>query len=527
MHTFRQKKKPIIYILGYSLFILFWLIVICLSLELFERLRWKHIEKTNKFVRIRRGELLMKEWDEGREEGIHYGEGKTLFTPQQLLVGDEWCLPEPEPLDLWSYRFQIYFNEDETFREAFRTIYDIKQINLNIDKNNFDITCSLTNESVGENNNLPLYQEIIKKIPKDVFQLYRAFLWQETMQEKPYNFFFYPVCDNSENYSFYVFIFPYKGKNDLINPWVGKLTVNDLWDINYFSYIPHINSTESPFRINNFGYRDKDFRVPKPDGVYRILCIGASTTEEGVSNRETYPKFLEQELQKHFGENKIEVFNCGISGMILKKHCAKLPDYLYLQPDFVILYEGINDVIYEVFPRAFDNEPFMTRIALLLSLFARRQMRSVFPYPQEEIDKYINQSIFRYIDYLFHAFLARDINMCISSIGVPYREKLNKEDRDYYDFYYDKEWGWANSTFKEYSDVMKIYNQQLKDYCERNGILYIPVAENIPASTRYFGDICHMRQEGVKLKAKIMADTLIPYLEQVLGHSENVTTSSE
>ncbi|HOK10232.1 MAG TPA: hypothetical protein PLJ10_11305, partial [Candidatus Hydrogenedens sp.] len=183
MHTSRQKKKPIIYILGYSLFILFWLIVICLSLELFERLRWKHIEKTNKFVRIRRGELLMKEWDEGREEGIHYGEGKTLFTPQQLLVGDEWCLPEPEPLDLWSYRFQIYFNEDETFREAFRTIYDIKQINLNIDKNNFDITCSLTNESVGENNNLPLYQEIIKKIPKDVFQLYRAFLWQETMQE--------------------------------------------------------------------------------------------------------------------------------------------------------------------------------------------------------------------------------------------------------------------------------------------------------------------------------------------------------
>ncbi|MGC8738445.1 MAG: SGNH/GDSL hydrolase family protein [Candidatus Hydrogenedens sp.] len=525
MELKHKKTKRFVYILGYCFFILFWFIVICLSLELFERLRWKYIEKTNKFVRIRRGELLIKEWDEGKEEGVHYGEGKNLFSLQQLYVGDEWCLPEPDPLEMWSYRFNFYFDEDETFQEAFRTIYDIKQFKLNINKKSFDITCSPTDKAFGINDNLLIYQEIIKTIPKDMFQSYRAFLWHETMQEKPYKFFFYPLRENLENYSFYVFALPYRGKNDSINPWVGKLSVNDLWDINYFSYMPHRNSTEMAFRINNFGYRDKDFKVPKPEGVFRILCIGASTTEEGISNQETYPKFLEQELKKHFGENRIEVFNCGISGMVLKKHCAKLPDYLYFQPDMVILYEGINDVVYEVFSHAFDSKRVITRIALLFSLFMRRQIRSVLQYPQEEIDEYINQYIFRYIDYILHSFLSRGIDMCISSIGVPYREKVNKEERDYYDFYYDKEWGWANSSFQQYSDVMKRFNQQLRDYCENNGLLYIPVAENMPAGTKYFGDICHMRQEGVKLKAKIMADTLIPYLERVLSHPKTVTAS--
>lgn len=522
-----NRKKKRVYILGYSLFVLFWIIVICLSLELFERLRWKYIEKTNKFVRIRRGELLIKEWDEGREEGIQYGEGKNLFPQQYLYVGDEWCEPEPDPLEMWSYRFQIYFDEDETFQSVFRTIYDIRQFRVDINKINQDITCSPISPNLDETKNFPLYLPIIKNIPEKHFQSGRAFLFESEVQGNPYQFFFYPIRDNNENYSFLTFLLPYKGKMDRINPWLGNLPTNKLWNINYFSYIPHINSTEMPFRVNNFGFRDRDIKVPKPEGVFRILCIGSSTTEEGISNQETYPKLLEQELQKYFGKNRIEVFNCGVSGMALKKHCGKLPDYLYLQPDLVILYEGVNDIVYEVFSHAFDNALFVERHAFLLSHFARRQLRFIFSYPKEDIDKYMNLIIFKYIDYLYHGFLSRDINICISSIGVPYREKLNREDRDYYDFYYDKEWGWANSTFQQYSNTMQIYNQRLKDYCKQNGLLYIPVAENIPASTKYFGDICHMRQEGVKLKAKTMADTLIPYLERVLGNPETTTVSSD
>ncbi len=518
----KNRKRKIVTFVGYSLFILLWLIVICFSLELWERLRWKHIEKTNKFVRIRKGELLMKEWDGEQEEGIHYGEGKHLFLPQQILVGDEWCEPEPDPLELWSYRLQFYFSEDTLFQSAFRTIYNLSQFRVEGNKDSQEVLCSAISDDV-DKNKLPLFQSVISNIPKNKFFTELAFLQEGNIEGKQYRFFFYPIWENKGSYVYHTFAYPYRGSEDYLNPALEKAPANNLWEINYFCYIPHINSTQMPFRINNFGFRDRDFKIPKEEGVFRILCIGASTTEEGNTNTETYPKFLEQELRKHFGENRIEVFNCGVSGMILKKHCAKLPDYLYLQPDMVILYEGINDIVYEIFPHSFYNKPVSIRLAFLLSHFARRQMRFLFNYSQEELEKHIQENIFEYIVYLRDVFLSRNIDICISSVGVPYRDKLNKVERDYYDFYYDKEWGWANSTFQQYCDIMEIYNQMLKNYCEKNAILYIPVAENIPASAKYYGDICHMRQAGIKLKAKIMAETLIPYLEQILGKPENPT----
>lgn len=522
-----QKKRKIIYVFGYCIFILFWLIVICLSLELFERFRWKYIEKTNKFVRIRRGELLFKEWNEGQEEGIQYGEGKNLSPPQQLYVGDEWCEPEPDPLETWSYRLNFYLDEDEIFQSAFRSIYDIKQFRLDISKKDHTFNCSSIHSDFDEPINFSQYLTLIKNIPLKLLQMGRAFFYEANISSQPQQFFFYPIHDNIDTYSFHVFLINQEGKSTPLNPLLAELPTDNLWSVKYFEYRPHINSTEMLFRTNNFGFRDRDFTVPKPDGVFRILCIGASTTEEGISNQETYPKFLEQELQKHLGKNKIEVFNCGISGMTLKKHFVKLPDYLYLQPDLVILYEGINDVVYEVFPNVFDNAPILLRPAFLLSHFARRQMRGILPYPQEKISQSTKQFIFYYIDRMYNTFSSRGIEMCISSVGVPYREELNKTARDYYDYYYDKEWGWANSTFQQYCDVMRQYNQQLKDYCKERDILYLPVAENIPASTKYFGDICHMRQEGVKLKAQIIADTLIPYLQKIIATPQPTTVTSE
>jgi hypothetical protein len=97
-----KRKKKLIVVVGYSLFILVWLIVIGLSLELFERWRWRHIETTNKFVRIRKGELLFSEWSEGQVEAFNMARGKSLLAPQMLLVGDDWCEPEPDPLEIWA-----------------------------------------------------------------------------------------------------------------------------------------------------------------------------------------------------------------------------------------------------------------------------------------------------------------------------------------------------------------------------------------------------------------------------------------
>lgn len=522
-----KRKKKLIVVVGYSLFILVWLIVIGLSLELFERWRWRHIETTNKFVRIRKGELLFSEWSEGQVEGIQYGEGKSLLAPQMLLVGDDWCEPEPDPLEIWGWRFNKYLENDDTFKKCFKSIYRVveKIVNFSKAKNEVVEVVDVNPDIKDELSSYDL-TNIIYQVPKNNFYLGRTFLSEHIIGDKTLLFYFSPYTNSEDISSFHCFIVPINKVKNYDNPLMTNVSVNELWDIPYFSYMPHINSSVSQFRTNNFGFRDHDFVCPKPPGKFRILCIGASTTEEGMSNRETYPKFLEKELQNHFGQGRIEVFNCGVSGMTSKKHIARLPDYLYFQPDLVIFYEGINDIVYEVFPYAFTHSPQILRRLFISSHFARREARYLLPYSQKELRESLNLVIFTALDYLNDTFLQQGIDLCISSIGVPYRDKLTKEERDYYDYYYDKEWGWANSTFQQYCDIMKMYNQRLREYCKENSLLYIPVEEHIPAGTKYFGDVCHLRREGIELKARVMAESLIPYLEQILDKPEEKAIST-
>jgi len=40
--------------------------------------------------------------------------------------------------------------------------------------------------------------------------------------------------------------------------------------------------------------------VPKPAGVFRIACVGGSTTVEGPHNELTYPNYLERMLGARF-----------------------------------------------------------------------------------------------------------------------------------------------------------------------------------------------------------------------------------
>ncbi len=80
------------------------------------------------------------------------------------------------------------------------------------------------------------------------------------------------------------------------------------WLVPFFAYKPNVD------RYNNLGFRDDDIITPKPEGVFRIVCVGGSTTEEGISNDTTYPNLMEQKLKKHFKTEKIDVINAGVVG---------------------------------------------------------------------------------------------------------------------------------------------------------------------------------------------------------------------
>jgi len=100
------------------------------------------------------------------------------------------------------------------------------------------------------------------------------------------------------------------------------------------------------FRHNNLGFRGQDTTVEKPEGVYRILCVGGSTTYGTGSTKDelTYPAQLEVILAERHPDRRFEVINCGVSGYGTVENLINIQlRLLELDPDAVVVYHAAND----------------------------------------------------------------------------------------------------------------------------------------------------------------------------------------
>ena len=133
--------------------------------------------------------------------------------------------------------------------------------------------------------------------------------------------------------------------------WIGRVGVNPWSTIqgDYYKFPPNYvlrgadgQGTETA-SINAFGFRGPAFDDVKTAGMFRVVCMGESSTF-GYKNpdNETYP-FL---LQQVFTEERlpVQVMNAGFpyynSGSILSLFRAEIPQF---RPDVVTLYAGYND----------------------------------------------------------------------------------------------------------------------------------------------------------------------------------------
>ncbi|MCG2710758.1 MAG: hypothetical protein L6416_00225 [Candidatus Omnitrophica bacterium] len=130
----------------------------------------------------------------------------------------------------------------------------------------------------------------------------------------------------------------------------SKPFLHKISDIPGLSYelIARAKDENGFYSINSKGIRDREFKIPKPEGIFRIIVLGDSVTFGTEYPVElTYPKILEKLLNKKPGPNiRFEVMNAGVCSynavqkfLFLKN---KLLDY---EPDIVIL-QFLNDDYY-------------------------------------------------------------------------------------------------------------------------------------------------------------------------------------
>ena len=99
-------------------------------------------------------------------------------------------------------------------------------------------------------------------------------------------------------------------------------------------------------RTNSFGMRSREIAREKPSGVYRVLCLGESSTFGAkVEQDELYASVIERCLPGRIG-GAVEVLNAGAPGYSLVQSYAYLESRaLAFEPDVVVLYHGCNDFL--------------------------------------------------------------------------------------------------------------------------------------------------------------------------------------
>lgn len=98
------------------------------------------------------------------------------------------------------------------------------------------------------------------------------------------------------------------------------------------------------YNINSQGFRDYEYLMKKPDGMFRIAAIGDSVTfGKGVTLNETYSKVLEEKLN-HVCDKKVEVLNFGVYGYNTAQEVATIREQaLKFDPDVIVVLYVLND----------------------------------------------------------------------------------------------------------------------------------------------------------------------------------------
>jgi hypothetical protein len=265
--------------------------------------------------------------------------------------------------------------------------------------------------------------------------------------------------------------------------------------------------------------------IPKPPHVFRVLCLGGSTTA-GELGTVSYTTFLEKILLDRYPGSTIEVINGG-HFFYTTQH--SIIEYLFtlkdLNPDVIIFFEAINDLMTSFTSPPFSSSPFRNDyghfLAWLGSLrypksfeqflaqFFYADLRRSTPQPIHFTKFKSSHSYGRNIETLIQIAKCNGITLILSSQANCFN-KENKGNVDFLGFpgYFlidDKHCADEESWYYG----MELYNKIMQDMANKFSVPFVNQASIFNEKREFFTDAVHMTTEGNKLKAQLFANKII------------------
>ena len=290
----------------------------------------------------------------------------------------------------------------------------------------------------------------------------------------------------------------------------------NLWEEPFWKYKPNsVAKMDSKLdkwevRINSLGYRSRETTLEKPAGVYRIVCVGGSTTMEGWFNSTTYPAYLEEMLRVQYQTESIEVINCGISGLKSQGELAKVNEYLAFEPDMLMEYNFVNDLCFNLYPRWKQSliESSLIRRILGKSLFLTQRWEQFFLPNRSVMEDDIRDYVVDNLQSLGRTAKEKGVVPVFMTFSAPDIQKLTRDELEFYDHNLKTIWQAPDLSFDTYCELVECYNRELLRMCQQENIICLPVADQFTGNIRTFTDICHLTDQGIKAKAETISRLL-------------------
>ncbi len=299
-----------------------------------------------------------------------------------------------------------------------------------------------------------------------------------------------------------------------------------------------------PF-VQNTPERFDSIPKEKGKGVYRILCLGGSTTgNEDMPPEYRYPRMLEENLQKAYPGLQIEVLNAGRAWYTTRHALINYASYYAdWHPDLIIVMHAMNDLIRSfrhvdfaigeynelwshfygpaiqgAKPPSYESHLLRKLKGIGIFKLASESWYSQFRYHEEAwpIERFRSlQAYARNLRRLIEISKHDGVQVVVMSEPSLYHGRMSPGEKAILRFQreccLEKGRGWTlhYPTIESLEAAMKAYNLVGQGVAIAQGAFFVDAAQSVPQDTGHFRDDVHYTPLGARVLVEYVAAEII------------------
>lgn len=342
-------------------------------------------------------------------------------------------------------------------------------------------------------------------------------------------------------------------KDDYLRGAPGRLFVYDPPDDKPrppFRYLPN-TTTPMGLVTNDFGWRGPPVSFHRSPNTVRIVFVGASTTAEPHGYPYSGPEYIDHWLNRWAAEKRLgvrfEVLNAARESIYSTDIAAIVhQEVAPLRPDLVIYYEGNNELRLSTVvnsatsgvPRPagliarwlYDLSPYLkvaerAQALLETSEWLKPAHEISWPSRLDERDPDITRSdlplnlsaILRNLDIIRTTLAQIGGELALSSFHWLAKDGLMLNGFRHQAILEDLNIQWLPFHYSHLEHMTSFENRVFAKYAATHGLPFIDVARYMPYNPDLFTDATHNTPFGVRLRAWIVLQQLVPMIENRLA----------